>query len=393
MLHRLTATVVGAAVVYQGLSLARRGRGAISFWATVAALAVVAQFAIGVAQVSIAPLPQLQILHVAVGTATWVAIVALATLVYHASRAGATAAPGLPETAPRGAASAPPRWATYLSLTKPRIVVLLLITALGGMILAADGMPPLTTLVFTLIGGALSAGGANAINCYIDRDIDGVMGRTTLRPIPAGLVAPRDALLFGLGLTVASQLVFGLLVNPLAGGLAFGAMLYYVFVYTRWLKRSTPSNIVIGGAAGALPPVIGWAAVRGELALLPLWLFAIVFYWTPPHFWALSLLIKREYERARVPMLPIVRGDAETRRQILWYSLVLFAVTAVLVPFGLMGRIYLVAALLLGGIFVYFAFRLRREASPSAARRLFHYSLYYLTLLFAAMVVDRRVPL
>jgi heme o synthase len=192
---------------------------------------------------------------------------------------------------------------------------------------------------------------------------------------------------------IASLLVFGLFVNPLAAALAFGAMLYYVFVYTRWLKRSTPSNIVIGGAAGALPPVIGWAAVRGELGLLPLWLFAIVFYWTPPHFWALSLLIKREYARANIPMLPIVRGDVETRKQIVWYSFLMVAVTAVLVPFGLMGAIYLVAALLLGAVFVYYAVRLRREETPTAARRLFRYSLYYLTLLFAAMVIDRRIPL
>jgi protoheme IX farnesyltransferase len=261
------------------------------------------------------------------------------------------------------------------------------------MFLAAEGAPPLSIAIFTLLGGALSAAGANAINCYIDRDIDGMMGRTTLRPIPAGLIPPRRALMFGLALTAASLAVFGLLFNPLAEALSFGAMLYYVFVYTRWLKRSTPSNIVIGGAAGALPPVIGWAAVRGELGLLPLWLFAIVFYWTPPHFWALSLLIKREYERARVPMLPIVRGDAETRRQIVWYSLIMVAVTAVLVPFGLMGPLYLLSATLLGGVFVYYALRLRREATPSAARRLFRYSLYYLTLLFVAMVIDRRIPL
>jgi protoheme IX farnesyltransferase len=397
LLHRLTATVVGASVVYHGLALARRpGRDRrIVVWARAAAAAAALQFAIGVAQVSVAPLPLLQILHLAGGTATWAAMVALAMFVYHATRrAGETAAGARGESEPVGRRARPgPRLAAYLSLTKPRIVVLLLTTALGGMLLAADGLPPLSTLVFTLLGGALSAGGANAINCYIDRDIDGVMGRTALRPIPAGLVSPERALLFGIALTVASLVVFGLLVNPLAGALAFGAMLYYVFVYTRWLKRSTPSNIVIGGAAGALPPVIGWAAVHGELALLPLWLFAIVFYWTPPHFWALSLLIKREYERARVPMLPIVRGDAETHGQIFWYSLLMVAVTAVLVPFGLMGPIYLAAALLLGGLFVYYAVRLRSEATPSAARRLFRYSLYYLTLLFAAMVLDRRIPL
>jgi protoheme IX farnesyltransferase len=287
---------------------------------------------------------------------------------------------------PRGA------WA-YLSLTKPRVILLLLITALGGMVLAADGWPPLGTVVFTLIGGALAAGGANAINCYIDRDIDGLMARTTLRPIPAGEIAPERALAFGVALVLASLALFWVFVNPAAGLISFGAMLYYVFVYSRWLKRSTPSNIVIGGAAGALPPLIGWVAVRGSLSLLAIWMFVIVFYWTPPHFWALSLLIKRQYERARVPMLPIVRGDAETRRQIFWYSLLLVALTAVIVPLGLMGPLYLVLALGLGGLFVYYALRLRREESSGAARRLYRYSIYYLALLFAAMVVDRQVSL
>jgi protoheme IX farnesyltransferase len=371
MLHRITATVVGAAVLYQAVKLAPR----FGFWAYASGVSAAVQFTIGVLQVLVAPLQLFQVLHVAGGAAAWVSTVALATVVYHCTT------------------RTPSRLGAYVALTKPRIIVLLLITALGGMLLAADGAPPLDVVLLTLMGGALSAGGANAINQYIDRDIDGMMGRTTLRPIPAGTIPPRHALLFGIALTVASLLVFGLLVNPLAGALAFGAMLYYVFVYTRWLKRSTPSNIVIGGAAGALPPVIGWAAVRGELELLPLWLFAIVFYWTPPHFWALALLIKQQYARANIPMLPIVRGDAETRKQIVWYSFLMVAVTAVLVPFGLMGAIYLVAALLLGGVFVYYALRLRREETPTAARRLFRYSLYYLTLLFAAMVVDRRIQL
>jgi protoheme IX farnesyltransferase len=287
---------------------------------------------------------------------------------------------------PRGA------WA-YLSLTKPRVISLLLVTTLGGMLLAGQGTPPLATVIFTLIGGALAAGGANAVNCYIDRDIDLLMARTTVRPIPAGVISPGRALAFGIGLTVASLVLFWVFVNPLSGILAVAAMLYYVFIYSGWLKRSTPSNIVIGGAAGALPPVIGWVAVRGDLSLMALWMFAIVFYWTPPHFWALSLLIKRQYERAGVPMLPIVRGDAETRRQILWYSLLLVGLTAVVAPLGMLGPVYLISALLLGGLFVYYAVRLLQEESTPAARRLYKYSLYYLALLFAAMVLDQRISL
>jgi len=263
------------------------------------------------------------------------------------------------------------------------------VTAAAGAVLGAHGFPPIAALIATLAGGALAAGGANAINCFIDRDIDGVMGRTTLRPIPAGTVSPQRALVFGIALVAGSMAVFLALAPPLAAGIAMLAAVYYVFIYTRWLKRSTPSNIVIGGAAGALPPVIGWAAVQGELSLLPLWLFAIVFYWTPPHFWALALLIKGEYERARVPMLPIVRGDEETRRQILLYSCVLVPLTLLLTPFGLMGWTYLVSAAILGGLFLWLAYRLWRDARVSAARRLFRFSIYYLSLLYAAMVIDR----
>lgn len=396
-LHRLTATAVAILIVLQARYLARNFAHdrRIRRWSVAAVYAVATQFVVGVLQVAVAPLQLFQVMHVAFGTATWVATVTVGALVYQDVARGRTQAAGEPSDPgdrPEPA-TAGQRGLAYVALMKPRIIVLLLVTALGGMLLAAEGVPPLATVLFTLLGGALAAGGANAVNCYIDRDIDGLMARTTLRPIPAGLIAPGRALAFGIGLTVASLLVFALLVNPLSGALAVGAMLYYVFVYSRWLKRSTPSNIVIGGAAGALPPVIGWAAVRGDLSLFALWLFAIVFYWTPPHFWALSLLIKREYERARVPMLPIVRGDEETRRQILWYSFLMVGVTAIIVPLGLLGSLYLAAALALGGVFLYYAERLRREATAAAARRLFRYSIYYLALLFAAMVADRQVQL
>ncbi len=287
----------------------------------------------------------------------------------------------------------PAVWRAYLSLMKPRVISLLLVTALAGVLVASDAVPSMTIVLVTMLGGFLSAGGAHAINCYLDRDIDQLMARTNERAIPSGEVSPERALFFGIVLTVISFLLFALLANLLSAILSLTASLYYVFVYTRWLKRSTPSNIVIGGAAGAFPPVIGWAAARGDLSLLPVWLFVIIFFWTPPHFWALSLLIKREYERARIPMLPIVRGDAETRRQIVWYSFLLVAITILLYPFGMMGLIYLVSAVLLGGVFIYYAIRLRIGESLLEARRLFLYSLSYLALLFVAMVIDRRIPL
>ncbi len=277
----------------------------------------------------------------------------------------------------------------YFDLTKPRIIPLLLLTTLAAMMVAAHGMPDLALVAATLAGGALSAGAANTFNCFIDRDIDGMMGRTSLRPIPAGLITPWRAVGFGVLLTVLSTLVLGLLVNWLAALLAFCGLLYYVLVYSCWLKRSTPSNIVIGGAAGAGPPLVGWAAVTGEVSLLAVYLFAVIFFWTPPHFWALALLIRREYEKARIPMLPIVKGEAETRRQILMYSLWLVAFTLVVVVVQQVGVFYFVAAGILGGLFLYHAVRLMREASALAARRLFRYSILYLALLFTALVVDR----
>ena len=277
----------------------------------------------------------------------------------------------------------------YFALTKPRIVPLLLLTTLAAMMVAAHGMPALALVAATLAGGALSAGAANTFNCVIDRDIDGMMGRTSLRPIPSGLITPRQALGFGVLLTILSTLVLGLLVNWLASILALCGLVYYVLVYSCWLKRSTPSNIVIGGAAGAVPPLVGWAAVTGEVGLLAVYLFAVIFFWTPPHFWALALLIKREYEKARIPMLPIVKGDAETRQQIVIYSVWLVAFTLLVVVVQQVGVFYLVAAGVLGGLFLYHAVRLLREASALAARRLFRYSILYLALLFAALVVDR----
>ncbi len=277
----------------------------------------------------------------------------------------------------------------YVTLTKPRIMSLLLLTGAGGMFVGAAGVPPLGDLAVMLAGLALACGGASALNHVIDSDIDKLMGkRTRSRPVAAGRVPAARALEFGLTLSAFSFVLLGSLANVLTAVLALVGNLFYVLVYTRWLKRSTPQNIVIGGAAGAVPPLVGWAAATGNLTLPALALFAIVFFWTPPHFWALALLIRRDYEAAGVPMLPVVRGEPETARQIVLYTVALIAVTLVPVALGTLGVPYLVAALALGGAFLWLALRLRAELVPHRAAVLFHYSLAYLALLFVAMALD-----
>jgi protoheme IX farnesyltransferase len=280
--------------------------------------------------------------------------------------------------------------ADYVALTKPGIMSLLLVTTFCAMLMAERGLPPFWLVVVTLLGGVLASGGANVLNCYIDRDIDGQMSRTRNRAIVAGRVSPEAALAYGIALTGTSVLLLGLAVNWLAAALALAGNLFYVFVYTKWLKRSTPYNIVIGGAAGAAPPLVGWAAVTGDLTPLAWGLFLIVFAWTPPHFWALALLKQGDYTRAAVPMLPVVRGEAETRRQIVFYTVVLAAVCLALTPLGL-GPIYLAAAIALNGIFLGYAVWLYVDPSKKIARQMFFYSLWYLALLFAAAVIDRLV--
>ncbi len=279
--------------------------------------------------------------------------------------------------------------ADYVTLTKPRVQLLLLLTTVATMEVAGD--PSLGLILLTLLGGALSAGGAGAVNHWYDRDIDVQMARTATRPIPAGRISPRAALIFGITLAVLSFVQLSLTVNVLAASLALSGFLGYVFVYTLWLKRSTPQNIVIGGAAGAVPPLVGWAAVTGSLDPAALYLFAIVFYWTPPHFWALSLLMKDEYAKVDIPMLPVVRGEDETRRQITLYSFLLVAIT--FLPFAgrLFDGLYAAAAAVLGGVFLWLAVRLQRRPDRRAALRLYLYSLLYLALLFAAMVADVKL--
>jgi heme o synthase len=284
------------------------------------------------------------------------------------------------------------RWSDYVALTKPRIMALLLLTGFCGMVAGARGLPRWDVAVGAMVGLALACGGASAINHVLDRDIDRLMGeRTRSRPVASERVSPSYALEFGLALSAFSFVLLASTVNVLTAALALVGNLFYVVVYTRWLKRSTPQNIVIGGAAGAVPPLVGWAAATGSLALPALFLFLIVFFWTPPHFWALALLIKRDYEAARIPMLPVVRGDRETTKQIVLYSLVLVGLTVVPFAAGWFGIVYLAAALALGAVFVWLALRLRRDFSPRRASALFHYSLLYLALLFVAIAIDLAI--
>jgi protoheme IX farnesyltransferase len=293
----------------------------------------------------------------------------------------------------RGGAPVPrSSWRDYVTLTKPRIMSLLLVTGLCAMFVGAGGAPAAWLAAVTMGGLALACGGASALNHVLDRDIDKLMGkRTRARPLAAERMPPTRALEFGLTLSAFSFVLLASLVNVLAAALALVGNLFYVLVYTRWLKRTTPQNIVIGGAAGAVPPLVGWAAATGNLTLPALLLFLIVFLWTPPHFWALALLIRRDYEAARVPMLPVARGERETTRQIVLYSVILVAATLAPVFWGTLGLVYLVAAVALGAAFLWLAVVLRRQTTPRHASTLFHYSLLYLALLFVAMAIDPLV--
>ncbi len=281
--------------------------------------------------------------------------------------------------------------ADYVRLTKPRVISLLLLTTLLAMIMAERGWPDGPTVVWTMIGGYLAAGGANAINQWFDRDIDARMRRTSNRPIVDGRIGAAHALTYALTISVASALILGIGVNWLAAGLAMLGLVLYVFLYTLWLKRTTTQNIVIGGAAGAVPPLVGWAAVQGSIGLGALILFAIVFYWTPPHFWALALLLKKDYAEAGVPMLPVVRGVEETARQVLLWTVVLVGVTLLPVAAGVSGGLYFASALVLGGLFLASAWRLARQPDERRARSTFSYSMLYLALLFAALAIDAVV--
>ncbi|MDB4869488.1 MAG: Protoheme farnesyltransferase [Gemmatimonadales bacterium] len=275
-------------------------------------------------------------------------------------------------------------------LTKPRIISLLLVTTVAPMFVA--GSPGWLLVVVVLIGGYLMAGGANAVNMYLDRDIDTQMARTRLRPIPSGRMGARAVLAFGVALATAATFLLARFTNVLAALLALGGFYFYVFVYTRWLKRTTPQNIVIGGAAGAFPPLVGWAAMTGTIDLTAVYLFLIIFYWTPPHFWALALLKQRDYGKAGVPMAPLVWGERETMRQMVWYNVILIALTLLPATFGAFGIIYLISALVLGGILLAGVIRVAMATEwTKPAWQVYKFSLLYLALLFLAMVIDRKV--
>jgi protoheme IX farnesyltransferase len=389
--HRVLAIVVAALVLWLAVrarTMPVRSARLVRLSALAGAL-IVGQIAVGginvVTELSVWP----RALHVGMSAAIWATVVALAVVARREpERRTDTAAPGPPGTE---RASIGDTVTAYVGLTKPRIIVLLLITTVPAMMLAASGVPSIWLMVATLLGGTLAAGAANAINMYLDRDIDEVMRRTRGRPLPAHAVSPERALAFGFWLGAFSFLFLAVTVNVLAATLALAAIAFYVVVYTMWLKRSTTQNIVIGGAAGAAPALIGWAAVTGSLAM-PAWImFAIVFVWTPPHFWALALRFRGDYAAAGVPMLPVVRGDDETRRQIFLYSLVLFGTTLLLAPVAGLGPIYLGTAVGLGGVFVYRALLLWRHGGPDRSWRLFTYSIVYLATLFGAVALDAIV--
>jgi heme o synthase len=407
-LHRIVAALVGlfvlaaAWVVWRSVRAARsgtaravapQGEQVLALVGTAAALYAV-QVIVGALQITTQLAAWAVALHLALGAAIWALLVSAVFVAYLAARAdessvGFGSRSG--ESAGEGSDHQPSlrdRVGAYVALTKPRIIELLLVTTVPAMFLAARGLPPLDLLLWTLVGGSLAAGAANAINCYIDRDIDLLMTRTRRRPLPAHEVSPEDALVFGLILGVIAFAVMAFLTNLVAALLTLIAMAFYVVVYTMLLKRSTPQNIVLGGAAGALPPVIGWAAVTGDIGLPSLVLFAIVFYWTPPHFWALSLRLRRDYAAAGVPMLPVTHGVPETTRQIALYSVLMVCLTLVFFAVARLGLVFLGGALVLGGLFLLQAFLMWREGTDARAVRLYRYSITYLTALFALMILD-----
>jgi protoheme IX farnesyltransferase len=332
----------------------------------------------------------LRALHLLVGTAIWGALVILA---FHSARTPMAGRIAEDATPAGEGGRRPSRLADMVTLTKPRIISLLLVTTVAPMFITPAGLPSPMLVLWVVLGGYLMAGGANAINMWFDRDIDTRMTRTRLRPIPSGRVSPAFGLAFGVGLAAVAFAVFWYRVNPLSAWLALGGLLFYVFVYTIWLKRSSPQNIVIGGAAGAFPPLVGWAAMTGGLDLAAVYLFAIVFYWTPPHFWALALIKQADYARAGIPMLPVVRGEARTKYEMLVYTLILLPLTILPSFFGALGPFYGVAAALLGARLLWYCIRLMRERTVTPlAWGMYRYSLLYLALLFVAMGVDRALP-
>ena len=415
--HRIVAAIVGIIVLVTTVVVWRSARGDASrrvagaetmlgLVGTAATLFAI-QVIVGALQIWTRLEWWAVTLHLAIGTAIWGLLLSGAIVGWYSARSSVTSPSASGSGSPEHVADAAPvtaptrreRVSAYVALTKPRIIELLLVTTIPAMVLAwktVEGMDPARFLwltVMTLIGGSLAAGAANAINCYLDRDIDEIMVRTRRRPLPSHAVSPEDALVFGLILTVISFALLAVTTNLVAAFLTLLAVGFYVVVYTMLLKRTTPQNIVLGGAAGALPPVIGWAAVTGDITLPALLLFAIVFYWTPPHFWALSLRIRSDYEAAGVPMMPVTHGVPETTRQIALYSILMVALTVVFFAVAQMGPLFLAGALVLGALFLFQAFAMWREGTDRRAVKLYKYSITYLSGLFALMILDVAVVL
>jgi len=386
--HRMLAFILLGLVLAVTIRL-RAGRSPderrLGRYAAVVLAITLTQIGVGAAMVLGLLPPGLRAAHLLVGTLLWAALVLLA---FHSAHTPAPA-PQPSQAQPR----TPSLLGDLVALTKPRIISLLLVTTVAPMFITPAGLPSPSLVFWVILGGYLMAGGANAINMWFDRDIDCKMSRTRLRPIPAGRITPWAGLAFGIGLGVVAFAIFWYRVNPLSGWLALGGLLFYVFVYTIWLKRTSPQNIVIGGAAGAFPPLVGWTAVTGHLDLAAIYLFAIIFYWTPPHFWALALIKQGEYAKAGVPMMPVVRGEQRTKFEMLTYTLILLPLTLMPAFFGALGVFYAVAAALLGARLLWYCIQLRRERSTTpTAWRMYRYSLLYLALLFVAMGIDRALP-
>ena len=395
ILHRY-ATAIVALILISALWIVRREKGSparVRQLLTYAAAVFAVQCVIGAVQIFTKLAPWTQTLHVALATVIWILTVGAASIALLEGRVAGGSSPG---GSKRSELTLRETIFAYVALTKPRIVELLLITTVPAMLLAAHGFPPLTLIAATLIGGTLSAASANVFNCIIDADIDAKMARTAARPLVTGRISIGAALLFASILGVASFLFLAFTTTMMAAFVSLLAIAFYVLIYTLILKRSTPQNIVIGGAAGALPPVIGWAAVTGDISLVPILLFALVFYWTPPHFWALALRIGPDYAAAGVPMLPVTAGPAETARQIWLYTILLVVMSLMLWAVAGMGLVYLGAAIVGGGIFLLRAWRLRSDVLGDGllrgATRLYRYSISYLTLIFAAIAIDSILP-
>jgi protoheme IX farnesyltransferase len=363
-----------------------------SFWAMAF---IIAQNVAGLLLVLVAnqgegsTLTYARLAHFTLGAFTWSAVVILVTMVVCIPpfRRNSAFDP-LTGTA---TVAQPPLWKDYLSLTKPRVITLLIFTTFAAMFITPAGLPSLSLLFWTMLGGWLMPAGAQAINCYFDRDIDVKMGRTNRRPLPSGRIPAWHALALGLGLGAMAFAILAIFVNGLTAWVALAGYVYYAVIYTVVLKRHTVHNIVIGGGAGAIPPLVGWAAVTGSLTWPSLLLFAIIFCWTPPHFWALALIRRRDYANAGVPMLPVVAGDEETKRQILIYSLIMVGISLLLTPFHLLGMVYLVLSVLLGLVFVGYVVRMMRQDTTATRWAVYRFSLLYLFLLFVGMMVDRLI--